>query len=372
MIGNGYVLNCDWMQFSIVLCESAEEKDAHSFKFEQPTGYRIFEVTGTNIYRRRLLVYREDGRKVLTILACPYSRIIPYDCALVEIANEWLYTDWHQLFELLGQIHQYTILCQSRLDICADFECSSEQYEIIKQLSTNDIYVAGKRDGSAFYSYTQEVTGIERVPRCLSWGSKHSNIKWKLYNKSAEVFEYTKDGRMCHKPWIVQQWHMAGYDDTKVWRLEVSICPAAKFSLYGRRIKVHDCLNHFRLEDIFISLYMNRYVCRRNERHKDRSNDRRVHLLQDFGQTQRIERWQNPDAGNWPVVEYAAGLNAAMLQAQKPEVKANTEMFNLWVSTAENCCRLGNLQSYFKDLYGYKIEDIRQNLQCSSSSIPLT
>lgn len=351
------LVNLDWLAFSVTLSESVTEKEQHEFAFnEPPAGYRLFELTGTNIYRRRFICYNYEGHKMFTLLCCPYSRVIAYDSALVEVANEWLYLGFDWLFKLLYAIHPFSVQCLSRLDLAADFECTNERMAIVKQLAVNTAYIQGKREGSQFHDFTLETTGIERVPRCLSWGSKHSNIKWKLYNKSKEIHEVTKQGRVCTKPYIAACWHQHGMRDDNIWRLEVSITPAAKFSWQGERLRVRDVFNMCKMEDMYISLYMTRWVCRKNQGHRDKTNDKRLYILGNFGQVDRVRQWENPNGGSLPVVEYAAGLNAAMLQLDKVEVQANQKMAELWKSTAIECCKLGHLEGYFHQRYGITLD----------------
>lgn len=368
------IVNVDWLAFSVHLLETAKERDAHAWLFDVPPGYSLVELPGTNIYRRRLIFYSRDGRKILTILCEPYSRIIDRSAALVEVANEFLYTGFAWIMDLLYDIHPCTFLCLSRLDVCCDFQASQRQLCLISDLSTNKAYVAGKRDGSAFFSFSSEDTGIERVPRCLSWGSKNSNIKWKVYNKSLEIFEFdATGGRVCNKPYIVNEWHHAGWDDTAVWRCEVSISPAAKFEFYGKRLGWSLCINGFDITDLFVSLYMTRFVCRLNQGHKDKTNDTRVHLLADLGQVQRVSRYLNPEPQELPVVEYASALNAAMLQLSKPEVLVNDTMRALWEDTAMRCVEIGHLEGYFLDKYKYpptKIKEVNNNLLSAQYQSP--
>lgn len=279
------LINCDWLSFSVRLLETAEERDSRDWIFRTPPpSLRLVEFTGTNIYRRRLIVYHTDGRKVLTLLCSPHSRAIPANSCLVEVANEWLYHSYHWVMDLVYDLHPCTFSCLTRLDVCCDFQCQQRHVDLIKALAANDAYVAGKRDGAGFFSYTMEGSGIDRVPRQLSWGSKKSNIKWKLYNKSLEIFEIDGQGhRTCNKPYIADAWHAVGFDELNVWRLEVSICPMYKFEFHGRRIAWSDTWNGFVLEDLFISLYMTRFVVRLNQGHKDKSNDKRVYIVGDYG-----------------------------------------------------------------------------------------
>lgn len=355
------IINVDWLSFSVSLLENSTERDNHDWIFSQPRGdYTLLEFQGTNIYKRRLIVYRTDGTKVLTILCTPHSRQIPRDSALVEVANQFLYTGFWWTFELLQEIHPCAFRCLTRLDVCCDFQCTAERLQLIQMLSTNAAYVQGKRDGAQFNSYTFEDGAVGRVPRQLSWGSKNSNIKWKVYNKYLEIFEFDSQGhKICHKPYIAQQWETAGFEVSDMWRCEVSLSPCHKFKFHDRRLTFKDAFNGFVMEDLFISLYMTRFAIRINEGHKDKSNDKRVYLLDNFGQVDRVSQWVNPTPNYREVVEYGATLNAAMAQLSKPEVQVNPAMVDLWHKTAVQTCKLGHLEAYFLNCYGCTIEDFK-------------
>lgn len=358
------VFNIDWLAFSVRLFETSAERDAHHFIFGEVPGCSVFELSGTNIYKRRLIVYDNDGRKMLTLLCEPHSRSINRLSALVQVANEWLYLGYSWLEDLLQYLHPCIFLCMSRLDLCADFQITDYQRDLIHKLSTNAAYVQGKRDGSAFFSYSMEETGVERTPRCISWGSKCSNIKWKVYHKSQEIFEPTKDGGfICSKPYIVTQWEDLHFDIMNVWRIEVSVNPMYKFEWHGKRVSLHDVQHTMLPMDLFCGLYQTRFVTRINEHHRDRSNDTRVHLLGDFGQTDRLRQYVNPDPQSLPVVEFAPLINSAVLHLSKPEVQANPTMFDTWVKVATDTCHTGHLESYFFKAYGYKIEDLAEKIR---------
>lgn len=357
------IINVDWLAFSVRLCETSTERDNHAFSFHSPAGYRLVEFAGTNIYKRRIILYHESGRKVLTMLCEPHSRVIDRLAMLVEVANEYLYTGFAQMLDLINEVHPCTFLCLSRFDICCDFVATQARLQLIKQLSENQAYVQGKRDGVSFHAYTAETTGIERVNRQQSWGSKNSNIKWKVYNKSLEIFEVGKNGeRTCNKPYIADEWRRAGWDVLNVWRIEVSLSPAAKFQFYGKRLSWKIAINGFDVTDLFVSLYMTRFVVRLNQGHRDKTNDKRVHLLADLGQVQRVTQYVNPDPSELPIVEYAASLNAAMLQLSKYEVLINETMRELWIDTAVKCVKIGHLERYFLDKYKYPITDVKRKV----------
>lgn len=368
------LVSLDWLAFSVLLVPSPNEKDAHQFTLNDITslGFKVIEYVGTNIYSRRAIVFADDGQKLLTLLFQPHSRIINYQSCLVEVANPLLYSRYLQFDgkwyggllwvpELLQALHPYTFQCLSRIDIAADFPLTAKRADMVRRLTADEVYVQRYRDGVSFHSF-EAIKGAKvcRVPRQLSWGSKHSNIKWKLYNKSLEVFEYEKDGdkivRQCNKQYIVDKWLECDWDVNNVWRLEVSICPMEKYKFHGRTLRFHDLANWFTISDLFTCLYQTKFVCRLNEGHEDRSNDHRVYLLDNLGSTDRLQIRES--ASEVLVGEYVNGLRSAMAQLQKPEVIVNNKMRKLWIQTAMQVTHVGNLQAYFNNTYGYPVEQL--------------
>lgn len=367
-------INLDWVAFSVLLIPSPNEKDEHKFTLNnvEALGFKVLEYSGTNIYSRRAIVYSNDGEKLLTLLFQPHSRIIDARSCLVEIANPLLYRKcltvagvvYHGLLwvpELLHYLHAYAFQCLSRIDVAADFPLTPQRARLVRQLAYDEAYVQRYIDGVSFHSFTGfRGSKVERVTKQLSWGSKNSNIKWKCYNKSLEVFSYEKTSngivRQCSKPYIVEKWLAAGWDVGNIWRLEVSICPMEKYKFHGRTLKFRDLTNWFVISDLFTCLYQTKFVTRLNEGHADRSNDTRVYLLGNLGETDRLQLRE--PISEQVVVEYVNGLRAAMQQLQKPEVSVNDAMRHLWVDTCNKCVEIGGLESYFLNTYGYPISKL--------------
>lgn len=117
----------------------------------------------------------------------------------------------------------------------------------------------------------------------MSWGGKSSPVKWKLYNKSLEVWQWVDTAvgkkRVSSKPWITAQWRSVGMNVLDVWRLEVSITDAALFEYKGRGLSLARFEDADFAHGLFQSLYTHRFVQRRNEGHACRKNDTQVWLL---------------------------------------------------------------------------------------------
>lgn len=258
------------------------------------TGFTWREYTATNVWGKRMVLYTDEGDRVLTLLYSPRSSIISSNAGLVEIENEWLYhgkgTDG--ILQTLMQSVFFEILGISRLDLCVDFNPTNLQSEIIEGLASGNYYVQGKQNGSGFWSTNKnpkvrrgEEDRIERlhpywvdrrIPHCQSWGHKTSDIKWKLYYKTKELLD-DGGGKFMAKPYIIDQWRMASMDVRNVWRLEVSMKHLNNYNLYGEHIGLDELREKW--PELFLSMYGQRFVVRKNEGHIDKSNDEVVPFL---------------------------------------------------------------------------------------------
>lgn len=249
-----------------------------------PEGYqwRVYE-NGTNVWKSRRILYTERGDKVCTLLSEPKSRIIDPRAGLLEIENEWLYhgIGVRGIEHLLRQCMIYTVRGMSRMDMAVDFVPTAAQVEVIEKLADGRAYVQGKRCGSGFWSINrddwmpQQYVG-RRIPHCISWGHKTSDVKWKCYYKSKELKDAV-GGMGWDKPYIVDQWRDAGFDVANVWRLEVS--------LRGCNALLHDgspiTQDKWGSETVALmrDFYTSRFVVRENEGHSDKSNDKVLDFL---------------------------------------------------------------------------------------------
>lgn len=246
-------------------------------------GYTWQEYTPTNVWGERRQLYTNDGNKVLTLLSAPRSTMLEKSAALLEIENEWLYHGGgpDAILSLLDKSIHYEVLGISRLDLAFDFVPTKKQKDIIEGLAAGKYYVGSKRNGSLFWSTNTSDklspmwTG-RKIPHCQSWGHKTSAIKWKLYYKTKELLD-DGGGKFMTKPYIIDQWRMADFDITNVWRLEVSLKHLNDYNLYGERISL-DVLRVSRGE-ISAAMYLQRFKTYINEGHKDRTNDSEIEFL---------------------------------------------------------------------------------------------
>ena len=246
-------------------------------------GHQWREYSATNVWAKRRVLWSDEGDRVCTLLSEPRSSTIKSNMALLEIDNEWLYhgTGTEEILSKLATSFFFEVVGISRLDLAVDFCPTEEQAEIMRSLSSGDAYVQGKQNGSTFWSVnTNEKLHPmwlgKPISHQLSWGHKTSSIRWKLYYKTKELLD-AGGGQFMDKPYIVDQWRARDMDISNVWRLEVSMHHLNDYNLYGQRIDL-DVLKYQRAS-IFMSLFNSRFKVRKNEKHKDRTNDTLIDFL---------------------------------------------------------------------------------------------
>ncbi|MCR3573748.1 hypothetical protein K0B56_22360, partial [Salmonella enterica subsp. enterica serovar Give] len=148
-----------------------------------------------------------SGRKILTLLYDPKSSLIPKRICLCEVANVCLYDDsWRDVCMLVQRMHAGSFNSLSRLDIACDFDEIGD--DVAKMFDEGLIYVQKKKEGCMFYDTMEKDGYVIRKPRQISFGSKTSKVKWKLYNKSKEI-------KVSHKEYIEHMWREEGMDLSK-------------------------------------------------------------------------------------------------------------------------------------------------------------
>lgn len=268
-----YLSFIDWLGLSLRL---------NSDPIDIP-GYQWREYTPTNVWGKRRVLWTNEGDRVLTLLSEPRSRIISSNAALLEVENEWLYHGLGPdgILDVLLRSCFFEILGISRLDLAVDFVPTEFQAQVIEGLASGEYYIGGKQNGSGFWSVPHNVKlnpawNGRRIPHSTSWGHKTSAIKWKLYYKTKELLD-AGGGQFMEKPYIVDHWRAHSFDISNVWRLEVSMHHLNDYKIYGNKIDLQELVDH--RVDLFLSMYNSRFQVRKNEGHKDKSNDTAVTFL---------------------------------------------------------------------------------------------
>lgn len=270
---NGLPLSLDWMGLTLQLLSPVGKA---------PEGHKWACYSPTNVWASRWCLYNEYGEKVFTLLFQPRQSIIKSNRALLEISNEWLY---HGIgvtgcLALLEKCCTFGILGVSRADLAVDFCPDLAMKNVIFGLFRNEIYVAGKQNGNGWWSNRNDKKLAPMwkgfCPHDMNWGHKTSDVKWKLYYKTKELRDEA-GGMGFSKPYIVDKWREFGMDIDNVWRLEVSVKHGNNFDYKGQPL-TFDALMHD-TEQLFKSLYTSRFIIRKNEGHKDKTNDAVVEFL---------------------------------------------------------------------------------------------
>lgn len=343
--GDNYCINCDWLQYSVVM-------DRTNPKFDCPDGYRIDLCQGNNIYEHRALVFDNHGRKLLTLLWKPYSSILDPLVMTVQIANESLYSgmifDSHELLKKILPCYFNSI---GRFDICCDFNMTNKRLDMVKHLNSGHYYVERKTEGSGFWHEVEKNGYKHKQTHCISWGSKTSEIKVKLYNKSRELGLPETD---CpEKPWIIAAWDKAGLDKNTTWRLEFSLKSNGQLEWNKEPIKLNCVASPMWQFDLFANLYHKRFITRVNQGKKvgHKNNDKRIYLF-DIPENMDQLSWAQTTTHDTEAEPAVQLLRAMLRNLDNEALKADKFLFEHYTT---NICEVVNthgLEDYFERCFG--------------------
>lgn len=355
---NRYCVNCDWLQFSVHLREPEPEIIC-------PDGLRIELCQGNNIFEHRALVFDSRGAKYMTLLWKPYSKVLPSNLMTVQVANEFLYLEggagirW--AYGDLQKIVDCTFNAIGRIDICCDFEGSEKRTEFINHLNSGHYYAQHKSEGSSWWHEVGNERASKKQLHCLTWGSKTSEIKVKLYHKSRE--QGLIGGDEPEKPWIIQQWKLNEMDIHNVWRLEFSLAGAGQLRYKGRPITLDMIMDEWWLLDVFCELYEKRFATRINQgrRNGHHNNDDRIYL---FPMAKRAAglKWADPKGQNYELPAAITLLRSMMRQIDNPAVMSAKTTFSDYANTLLNIIDNYKLHGYFIRTYEQEPEQYFNDL----------
>lgn len=355
------ITNCDWLSFSVKMLLDAEE--AHTApRLTTPQGCSLVEFPGTNMYKKRAILYDNNGDKLLTLLWQPHSHIIDSSSLFVEVANPLLYSGKYRAVpELLQQIHPHTWQSLSRLDLCTDFQPTTAQYAVIDMLQDGSVYVQGKRTGTMWHSFAAASKFVKRTPHQLTWGSGLSQIKWKLYNKTNEIYQRTPDGRLwCSKPYIAEMWKLNGLrPDLDTWRAEVSIMGSSTLQWRGQRLGWDTLKDPDTLNALYYDLYTTRMKMRLNQGHDNKRYDKEIEFLQ-TPDTAGSRVQKAPPSRDTTRVAYAPTIRTLVQQLERTEVRINPNINEPLLATLRHITLSAGLRGYFAAMVGQDIESYIQ------------
>ena len=213
-------VNLDWLEVS---CEESNNRFPCDPEYFRSRGFIVHERDyGTRVWGQVFTIEDSEGHDWIEVRRCPpsgasdFKGLNEYSCRL-RVVNAQLYVDGCvQRFRDFLATHDYIFKRIYRIDIAYDFEYfdSGDQparfarryveckYRKINQCKMN-----------AFANDTWTSFDWES----LSWGSPHSMVSTKLYNKTREIETVSKQ-----KTYIVYSWFLNGLIDDPVNRLRVN------------------------------------------------------------------------------------------------------------------------------------------------------
>lgn len=354
--GSKFAINCDWLQYSVILNHTDPE-------LRCPEGYRIELCQGTNVYQYRALVIDSAGRKELTLLWHPHSSSLNPLHMSVQVANEFLYSGKiASSLDLVKEIVDCTFNSIGRFDVCCDFEANNTTLEFIKNLCTGRYYVERKKEGSDFWHEAKNGDFILKQLQCLNWGTKTSEIKVKLYNKSRELGligqpETDKNGNPVEphiqKPWIVEEWKANDMDVKRIWRLEFSLRTGGQMRWNDVPIHLDQIASPSWLMRVYFDMYQTRFITRINQgkRSGHKNLNERVYLfhLPKDGEKLKWAATIDHRTDSQPAVEL---LRSLMRNFENDALMCNIPMVNEYIKTIQKVIILHGLEEYFERSFG--------------------
>lgn len=363
------VISIDWLSFSYNLSLTDEEY-FDFIKMNIPAGYSAEYFDGTKVFNRRLILRDASGRKVLTLLYDPKSSLIPKRICLCEVANVCLYDDsWRAVCLLMEKIHAGNFNSLSRLDIACDFDEIGD--DIAKMFDEGLIYVQKKKEGCMFYDHTEKDGYVIRKPRQISFGSKTSKIKWKLYNKSKEI-------KVSHKEYIEHLWHEEGLDLSKdIWRLEVSLTRVSSLQCLNKDnvdlLDLREFLERQTYIWLFPAFYTNNFVVRKNEgRAGNKYNPNNIFDFLDMYDKDDVAKLSVRSAV-LPARKYVADKEVVevflrmVTDLQKEVVRRHFSVADNMLSAVRNMMNVFRLEDVLKDVCGVSFEELVALIDAANS-----
>lgn len=342
---NAYTLNCDWLQYSVML--ERKEPDLCC-----PPRYRLELCQGNNVFQHRALLFDSQGRKVLTLLWCPYSTVLNPLVMTVQLANQFLYCNYiAQSYRLVQTIVPCCFNSVGRFDICCDFTMTNQRMDLVKHLNSGHLYVERKTEGSAFWHEVELEGHKHKQLHCLSWGSKHSEIKVKLYNKTRELG--MMNGGKPEKPWIAEEWDIAGIDNQRAWRLEFSLTSNGQLRYKDEPVRLDHIASYSWLARVYFDLYFARFVTRVNQGRKKghHNNDKRVFLI-DLPTDGEKLHWQSLNSRGMESAPAIQLLRSMLRQLNNEALLADKPLFKTYTNTILDVVATHELGDWFENHMG--------------------
>lgn len=238
LLTNRRCVNLDWLE---VHAREPADRPMNA-DFYRSRGVFVTEREyGTRVYREMFVLDGTDGQPLIEIRRNPASQGVngihdATECH-IRLVNRGCYFDnAAEAFEKFLKDFGYVEWRISRVDLCLDFtrfDYGDDPQAFVRRYFKHKY--AKINQGRISSHGADGWSGQEW--NSLSWGSNHSAITTKMYDKTMEL--YDKKTSTFKKPYIRQAWCIAGLVDdwqhctkngvpVKVWRVEFSIRSSVK------------------------------------------------------------------------------------------------------------------------------------------------
>lgn len=227
-------INLDWLE----VCALEPIEKPLSADYFRSCGLSVLEREyGSKVWRDIFTIEDEHGHAFMEVRRAPKSEIIAINIVHLRLVNRYCYfEDAPDIMQAFMDAHGYEFHHITRVDICLDFEkfdYGDKPKDFLKRYIEN---VFSKiNQGDVHPHGTDRWEG--RDWNSISWGSPHSDIGTKFYNKTLELYDpITKS---YGKPYIREAWQASGLVDNmtnctkmgkdgqlytpEIWRVEFSI-----------------------------------------------------------------------------------------------------------------------------------------------------
>ena len=158
---------------------------------------------------------------------------------------------------------------------------------------------------------------------------------------------------------------MAKMDVANVWRLEVSIKHGNEYLSAAGDITVENVLT--RLDDIISDCYNGRFVVRRNQGHKDKTNDEFVPFLSTEKCVSGFRR-RHPKAMALSDAHITL-LRHLVAACDEPSVYCDVAVRDATLSSVKQIVEVDGLERYFKRVKGVSVDAWMQDVRCRKAAM---
>lgn len=217
-------VNIDWLELYVM-------EDPMKYPMNAEYWRKFYEVDersyGTPLYKEMLTI-KYHGQRWIEVRRAPHhlkemGGVLTRGSMHIKMVNRFLYKEnpIERIVSFCDE-HHLTIKNITRIDVCCDLQRFDNR---MKPLTLIHQYMRGETSKMNMANIRAFGTDAwdGREWNSLSWGSPHSQVSTKLYNKTKEIKDSGQKG------YIVEMWKQFGFDiSADVWRVEFSLKSQAK------------------------------------------------------------------------------------------------------------------------------------------------